>query len=86
VVEEVAKYATANHLFRRVLANRLAFETQGVTKLTTTFSLAKLQEVSAPPGIAQAVGRAPHSAGAKSAASSTRGASDRTVDRAEPAL
>jgi len=53
--------------------SRLLTGPNGVTKLTTTFSLAKLQ----------AVERAPHSAGAKSAAT-TRGASDRTIDRAEP--
>ena len=62
--------------------SKLLTDLNGVTKITTTFSLAKLQEVSA--WNAQAIGRAPHSAGAKSAASSTRGASDRTVDRAEP--
>jgi len=54
----------------------------GMTKLTTTFPLSKLQEVSA--WSAPAVARAPHSAGVKSAASSTRLASDRTIDRAEP--
>ena len=62
--------------------SRLLTDRNRVTKLTTTFSLAKLQEVAA--WNAQAVGRAPHSAGAKSAASSTRGASDCTIDRAEP--
>ena len=62
--------------------SRLLTDPNGVTKLTTTVSLAKLQGVSA--WNAQAVERAPHSAGAKSAASSTRGASDRTIDRAEP--
>jgi len=54
----------------------------GVTKLTTNFPLSKLQEV--PAWNAPAVARAPHSAGVKSAASSTRLASDRTIDRAEP--
>ena len=62
--------------------SRLLTGPNGVTKLTTTFSLAKLQGVSA--WSAQAVERAPHSAGAKSAATFTRGASDRTIDRAEP--
>jgi len=58
--------------------SKLLTDPNGVTKLTTTFSLAKLQEVSA--WNAQAVQRAPHSAGAKSTASSTRFAS---IDRAE---
>jgi hypothetical protein len=62
--------------------SRLHTDLNGATKLTTTFSLAKLQEVAA--WNAQAVRRAPHSAGAKSATSSTRGTSDRTIDQAEP--
>ena len=64
------------------LCYTMSTDPNGVTKLTTNFSLAKLQGVSA--WNAQAVEQAPHSAGAKSAASSTRGASDRTIDRAEP--
>ena len=69
--------------FQRLSAmSKLHTDLDGVTKLTTTFSLAKLQEV--PAWNARAVGRAPHSAGVKSAANSTRLASDRTIDRAEP--
>src|SRR6266511_1439210 len=62
--------------------SKLLTDPNGITKLTTAFSLAKLQQVSA--WNTEAVERAPHSAGAKSAASSTRLASDRTIDRAEP--
>jgi len=62
--------------------SRLLTDSNGVTKLTTTFPLSKLQQV--PAWDAPAVARAPHSAGVKSAASSTRLASDRTVDRDEP--
>jgi len=62
--------------------SKLLTDLNGATKLTTTFPLAKLQGV--PVWNAPAVARAPHSAGVKSAASSTRLASDRTIDRAEP--
>ena len=54
----------------------------GLSKLSTTFSLSKLQAV--PQWNAEAVVPAPHSGGASSAASSTRLASDRAIDRAEP--
>jgi len=62
--------------------SKLLADSNGVIKLTTTFPLSKLQQV--PDWNAPAVARAPHSAGVKSAASSTRLASDRTVDRDEP--
>ena len=51
----------------------------GVSELSTTFSLSKLQAV--PEWNAEAVVPAPHTGGAGSAASSTRLA---TIDRAEP--
>ena len=54
----------------------------GATKITTTFSLSKLQEI--PAWNALEVVRAPHSGGLESAASSTRVGSARTIDRAEP--
>ena len=54
----------------------------GVSKLSKTFSLSKLQAV--PQWNAEAVVPAPHSGGASSATSSTRLASDYTIDRAEP--
>jgi hypothetical protein len=54
----------------------------GVTKITTNFSLSKLQEVAA--WNAPAVSRAPHSGGASPATTSIRLGSDATIDRAEP--
>jgi len=54
----------------------------GVTKITTTFSLSKLQEVAA--WNALVVSRAPHSGGASPAATSICLGSDATIDRAEP--
>jgi len=57
-------------------------KSHSVTKLTTTFSLSKLNAV--PEWGAEAVLRAPHSEGCSPAASSTRLGSDRIIDRAEP--
>lgn len=57
-------------------------DSTGLTKITTTFSLSKLQEVAA--WNAPAVSRAPHSGGASPAATSIRLGSDATINRAEP--
>ena len=68
--------------FESRCASAMLTNSAGVSKLSTTFSFSKLQAV--PQWNAEAVVPAPHSGGASSAASSTRLASDRTIDRAEP--